>query len=80
MLLGEGADDRKVWIENRLRELAEIFAASVGSFAVLDNHPHLLLRLFGHEVGAAADDPVRPVALTSAKASGATHAASPRAE
>ena len=29
-LLGEGASDRKVWIESRLHELAEIFAISVG--------------------------------------------------
>jgi hypothetical protein len=36
-LLGEGANDRKAWIESRLRELAEIFAVSVGGFSVLDN-------------------------------------------
>ena len=36
-LLGEGANDRKVWIETRLRELAEIFAVAVGGFSVLDN-------------------------------------------
>ncbi len=28
-LLGEGEHDRKAWIENRIRELAEIFAVSV---------------------------------------------------
>jgi hypothetical protein len=36
-LLGEGPNDRKVWIESRLQELAEIFAVSVGGFSVLDN-------------------------------------------
>ena len=36
-LLGEGPDDRKVWIESRLRELAEIFGVAVGGFSVLDN-------------------------------------------
>jgi hypothetical protein len=36
-LLGEGPNDRKLWIENRLRELAEIFAVSVAGFSVLDN-------------------------------------------
>ena len=35
-LLGEGANDRKTWIENRLRELAEIFAVGVGGYSVLD--------------------------------------------
>ncbi|MDR3634131.1 MAG: hypothetical protein P4L84_10015 [Isosphaeraceae bacterium] len=44
-LLGEGADDRKLWIENRLQELAQIFAVAVGGFSVLDNHLHVLVRL-----------------------------------
>ena len=44
-LLGEGASDRKQWIEDRLQELAGIFSIAVGGFAVLDNHLHVLLRL-----------------------------------
>ena len=44
-LLGEGPDDRKEWIENRLQELAEIFAVAVGGFSVMDNHLHVLVRL-----------------------------------
>jgi hypothetical protein len=44
-LLGEGTTDRKVWIESRLEELAEIFAVSVGGFSVMDNHLHVLVRL-----------------------------------
>jgi hypothetical protein len=44
-LLGEGDCDRKAWIEQRLQELAEIFAVAVGGFAVLDNHLHVLVRL-----------------------------------
>jgi hypothetical protein len=44
-LLGEGELDRKQWIEDRLKELAEIFSVSVGGFAILDNHLHVLLRL-----------------------------------
>jgi hypothetical protein len=42
-LLGEGAEDRKVWIDNRLRELAEIFSIAVGGFSIMDNH-----RIGGH--------------------------------
>ena len=45
LLLAEGGCDRKAWIEQRLRELAEIFAVAVGGFAVLDNHLHVLVRL-----------------------------------
>ena len=34
-LLGEGDHNRKQWLQNRLEELAEIFAASVGGFLVM---------------------------------------------
>jgi hypothetical protein len=44
-LLGEGPGDRKVWIDNRLRELAHIFSISVDGFSVMDNHLHVLVRL-----------------------------------
>ena len=44
-LLGEEPHIRKQWIENRLQELAGIFAVSVGGFSVMDNHLHLLVRL-----------------------------------
>ena len=45
-LLGsEAAPGRKDWIENRLRELDQIFAISVGGFSLMDNHLHLLLRI-----------------------------------
>lgn len=49
LLLGDGDNsptgDRKAWIERRLKELDAIFSVSVGGFAVMDNHLHLLLRL-----------------------------------
>ncbi len=44
-LLGDEEHNRKEWIENRLEELADCFAVAVGSFSVMDNHLHLLLRL-----------------------------------
>jgi hypothetical protein len=44
-LLGEGDSDRKVWIDRRLRELAEIFSILVGRFSVMDNHLHVIVRL-----------------------------------
>ena len=34
LLLCEGPSDRKEWIENRIEELAQIFALSVGGFSV----------------------------------------------
>ncbi len=44
-LLSEGPLDRKQWIDQRLQELAGIFAISVGGFSVMDNHLHVLVRL-----------------------------------
>ena len=44
-LLCDGPSDRKAWIENRIEELAQIFAVGVGGFSVMDNHLHLLVRL-----------------------------------
>ena len=56
-LLGE-KEDRKDWIEHRLKELAEIFGVSVGGFAVLDNHLHLLVRLDPETVKNWSDEEV----------------------
>ncbi|MFV2073835.1 MAG: transposase [Thermoanaerobaculales bacterium] len=46
-LCGEGNEHRKGWIEDRLEELAGIFAVSVCGFSVMDNHLHLVVRLEG---------------------------------
>jgi putative transposase len=37
-LLGEGDQNRKEWLQNRIEELADVFAVAVGGFSVLDNH------------------------------------------
>jgi hypothetical protein len=37
-LLGEGTSDRRAWIENRIEELAQIFAVAVGGFSVMTDH------------------------------------------
>ncbi len=57
-LLGEGQQDRKLWIETRLQELAEIFAISVGGFSILDNHLHLLVRLDPEAAAGWSDEDV----------------------
>ena len=44
-LCGEGCEHRKQWVEDRLKELASIFAIEVCAYAVLDNHLHVVLRL-----------------------------------
>jgi REP element-mobilizing transposase RayT len=54
-LLGEGANDRKIWIDRRIEELSQIFSIAVGGFSIMDNHIHLLLRL-DPEVAAGWSD------------------------
>ena len=48
----EGRIDRKQWLEDRLEFLSEYFAISVGGFAILDNHLHVIVRLDPHEADA----------------------------
>ena len=57
-LLGEGDSNRKQWIKHRLEELAQIFAISVGGFAVLDNHMHVLVRLDSELAAGWSDEEV----------------------
>ena len=56
-LLG-GDGDRKEWLENRLEELADVFAVAVGGFSVTDNHLHVLLRLDPDLAQAWSDEEV----------------------
>ncbi len=58
MLCGEGFEHRKQWIEDRIELLAENFAISVGGFAVMDNHLHLLLRLDSEELKNWSDEEI----------------------
>ena len=59
-LLGEAEaeGDRKLWIERRLQELADIFAISVGGFSIMDNHLHVLVRLDPDLAQAWSDEEV----------------------
>ena len=57
-LLGEGAFDRKQWLEHRVQELAQIFAVSVAGFTMMDNHLHLLVRLDPNTATAWSDEQV----------------------
>jgi hypothetical protein len=57
-LLGEGDHNRKEWLENRLEELAGIFAVAVGGFSIINNHLHVLLRLDPEVARAWSDEEV----------------------
>jgi hypothetical protein len=59
-LLGEGDHNRKLWLESRLEELADIFAVAVGGFSVLDGagrlHRPALSPRQGVDLGGACRD------------------------
>lgn len=42
---GQSFEHRKEWVEQRLAELASIFAVSLYGFAVMSNHVHVVLRV-----------------------------------
>ncbi len=52
------APTHKVWIERRLRELAEIFSIYVAGFSVMDNHLHVLVRLDPQVAAGWSDEEV----------------------
>jgi hypothetical protein len=57
-LVGEGQNDRRRWIEDRLQELTRAFAVETAAFAVLENQVRVLVRLSPERVGAWSDEDV----------------------
>ena len=58
-LFAEGPRNRKNWIEHRPQELAEIFAASVGGYSVMDNRLRVLVGLDPDTATGWADEEIR---------------------
>jgi len=55
---GKNFDHRRQWIEDRIRFLAESFAVSVYSYAVMSNHTHIVLHVDPNEAHAWPDEEV----------------------
>ena len=55
---GRDFSHRKAWIEDRLRELASIFAIQVSTYSVMDNHYHTTVRTRPDIVDGWSDEEV----------------------
>jgi REP element-mobilizing transposase RayT len=55
---GQSFEHRKVWVEERLRLLAECFAVSIHAYAVMSNHLHLVVQLRPDAVAGWRDDDI----------------------
>jgi REP element-mobilizing transposase RayT len=57
-LTGKNFDHRRQWIEDRIHFLAESFAVSVYSYAVMSNHTHIVLSVDPQAVSGWTDEQV----------------------
>jgi hypothetical protein len=57
-LTGRNFDHRKVWIVERIKFLASLFAIEICAYAILDNHFHLILHVLADLVDEWSDDEV----------------------
>jgi hypothetical protein len=55
---GESFEHRKVWLEDRIRLVAECFAVAIDAYAVMSNHLHLVLRIDPSETATWHDNDV----------------------
>lgn len=58
MLCGDGHEDRKEWIEERLEQLTSVYAIDVVGHAPMDNHLHVVVRLEPERVLEWSDEEV----------------------
>ncbi len=57
-LTGQSFEHRRDWIEQRLWELADIYAVGLYAYAVMNNHVHVVLRIDPVAADAWSDDDV----------------------
>ena len=55
---GENFEHRKAWLQTRILELGDIFAAGIYAFAVMSNHVHVILHMHPGSANAWSDEEV----------------------
>jgi len=57
-LTGKDYSHRKLWVTDRLKELAKAFAIDVCAYAIMSNHYHLVLKINDEKAKLMSDDEV----------------------
>mgnify|MGYP000060648754 FL=1 len=55
---GHDYEHRRGWIEERIRILSSIFAIDIGTYAIMSNHYHIVLKLCPEQVAEWSDKEV----------------------
>ena len=55
---GQCFEHRRQWVENRLYELADVFAVAIWGYAVMSNHLHVVVQTLPEAVETWSDDEV----------------------
>ena len=55
---GQSFEHRRRWVEDRLHELADIFAVSIWGYAVMSNHLHVVVQTRPEAVGRWTADEI----------------------
>jgi REP element-mobilizing transposase RayT len=51
-------DHRRQWVQDRLKQLADVFAIKIAAFAIMSNHYHIVVRINRDEAIAWSDEEV----------------------
>ena len=55
---GQSFEHRRQWVEDRLHQLAEVFAVSLWAYAVMSNHLHVVVQVLPETAAQWTDDEV----------------------
>ena len=55
---GQSFEHRRRWVEDRLHELADVFAVAIWGYAVMSNHVHVVVQTLPEAVEGWSDDEV----------------------